>query len=88
MMPDIEEDTVNGLPSEEYKACYNLVSHPIIHNVTNPPKDILQPHNQEEKDVVHVHETQYIMRPRGYENQLISAVPASTIMLAEALTLR
>ncbi|ERN10479.1 hypothetical protein AMTR_s00161p00040380 [Amborella trichopoda] len=88
MMPDIEEDTDNGLPSEEYKAWYNLVSHPIIHNVANPPKDILQPHNQEEEDVVSALEPQYIMRPRGYENQLVSAVQTSTIILAEALTLR
>ncbi|ERN00286.1 hypothetical protein AMTR_s00107p00033530 [Amborella trichopoda] len=28
------------------------------------------------------------MRPRGYEDQLVSAVQASTVMLAEALTLR
>ncbi|ERN07607.1 hypothetical protein AMTR_s00157p00065740 [Amborella trichopoda] len=88
MMHDIEEDTVNGLPSEEYKAWYNLVSHPIIHNVTNSPKDILQPHNQEKKDMVPAHEPQYIMRPRSYENQLVNAVQASTIMLIEALTLR
>ncbi|ERM96247.1 hypothetical protein AMTR_s00001p00144390 [Amborella trichopoda] len=64
-MPDIQIDTDNGLPSEEYKAWYNLVSDPLIHNVANPPKDILQPHNQEEEaeDVVPAYEPQYIMRP-------------------------
>ncbi|ERN15527.1 hypothetical protein AMTR_s00048p00094230 [Amborella trichopoda] len=40
------------------------------------------------KKVVLAHEPQYIMRPRGYENQLVSAVQASTIMLAEPVTLR
>ncbi|ERN15139.1 hypothetical protein AMTR_s00056p00121360, partial [Amborella trichopoda] len=70
MMPEIIEDTDNGLPLEEYKVWYNLVSHPLIHNVTNSPKNILQPHIQEEEDAVHVHEPQYIMRPRGYEDQL------------------
>ncbi|ERN11140.1 hypothetical protein AMTR_s00024p00180210 [Amborella trichopoda] len=78
-MPDIQQDTNNGLPSEEYKAWYNLVSHPLIHNVANPPKDILQPHIYEEVEVVLAHEPQYIMRP---------LVKASTIMLAEALILR
>ncbi|ERN09966.1 hypothetical protein AMTR_s00013p00206580 [Amborella trichopoda] len=73
---------------EVYEAWYNLGSHPIIHNVTNPPKDIFQPHNQEEEAVVLAHEPQYIMRPQGYEDQLVSAVQASTIILAEALTLR
>ncbi|ERN13996.1 hypothetical protein AMTR_s00021p00179400 [Amborella trichopoda] len=57
MMPDIQVDTDNGLPLEEYKALYNLVPHPLIHNVANLPKDILQPHNQEEEveDVVPAH---------------------------------
>ncbi|ERN19235.1 hypothetical protein AMTR_s00061p00202050 [Amborella trichopoda] len=88
MMPDIEEDIVNGLPSEEYKVWYNLVFHLIIYNVANSPKDILQPHNHEEGDVVPVHESQYIMRLRGYEDQLVSAVQTSTIMLAETFTLK
>ncbi|ERM99353.1 hypothetical protein AMTR_s00108p00133690 [Amborella trichopoda] len=83
-----QEDTDNGLPSEEYKAWYNLVSQPPIHNIANPPKDILQPPIQEEEDVVPAHEPQYIMRPRGYEDQLVSAVQTSIVMLAEALTLR
>ncbi|ERN10372.1 hypothetical protein AMTR_s00026p00110350 [Amborella trichopoda] len=87
-MLDIQQDTDNGLPSEEYKAWYNLVSHLLIHNVANPPKDILQPYNHEEEEAVLAHEPQYIMRPRGYEDQLVSAVKASTVMLAEALTLR
>ncbi|ERN12734.1 hypothetical protein AMTR_s00043p00127200 [Amborella trichopoda] len=69
-MPDIQQDIDNGLPSEEYKAWYNLVSHLLIHNFTNQPKDILQPHIHEEEEVVPAHEPQYIMRPRGYENQL------------------
>ncbi|ERM96776.1 hypothetical protein AMTR_s05214p00004730 [Amborella trichopoda] len=87
-MPDIEEDTNNGLPSEEYNAWYNLVFHPIMHNVANLPKDILQPHNKEKEDVVLAHEPWYIMSPRGYEDQLVSAVQVSTIMLTEALTLK
>ncbi|ERN08895.1 hypothetical protein AMTR_s00015p00219940 [Amborella trichopoda] len=84
-MPDIQQDTDNGLPLEEYKAWYILVSHPLIHNVANPPKNILQPHIHEEEEVVPVW---FIMRPRGYEDQLVSTVKASTVMLAEALTLR
>ncbi|ERN15238.1 hypothetical protein AMTR_s00056p00200810, partial [Amborella trichopoda] len=84
----VVEETDNVLPLEEYKAWYNLVSHPLVHNVANPPKDILQPHNQKEEDVVPAHEPQYIIRPQGYEDQLVSEVEASTIMLAEALTLR
>ncbi|XP_020528650.1 uncharacterized protein LOC110008035 [Amborella trichopoda] len=88
MIADIKVDTTNGLPSEEYKVCYSRVSHPIIHNVSNPPKDILQPQDQEEEEVVPAHEPQYIMRPRGYKDQFVSAVQASTTMLAEALTLR
>ncbi|ERM99951.1 hypothetical protein AMTR_s00110p00116310 [Amborella trichopoda] len=64
-MTDIEVDTANVLPSEEYKAWYSRVSHP---NVANPLIDILQPYNQEEEEV--------------------SAVQASTTMLAEAITLR
>ncbi|ERM96992.1 hypothetical protein AMTR_s00074p00187130 [Amborella trichopoda] len=71
-----------GCP-QRTKAWYNPMSHPLIHNIANPPKDILQPHIQEEEDVVPAHEPQYIMRPRGYEDRL-----ASTVMLAEALTLR
>ncbi|ERM94123.1 hypothetical protein AMTR_s00010p00138560 [Amborella trichopoda] len=71
IMSDIQQDTANRLPSEEYKAWYNLVSHPLIHNVANSPKDILQPHIHEEEEVVPAHEPQYIMRPRGYEDQLI-----------------
>ncbi|ERN10639.1 hypothetical protein AMTR_s00028p00195620 [Amborella trichopoda] len=59
-----QENTDNG-PSEEYKAWYNLVSHPLIHNVANPPKDIA---------------TSYPRRRR--------CVQASTVRLAEALTLR
>ncbi|ERN12305.1 hypothetical protein AMTR_s00025p00041280 [Amborella trichopoda] len=82
MMPEIEEDTNNGLPSKEYRAWYNLVSHLLVHNVANLPKDILRSHNQEEEDVVPAHEPQYIMRPRSYEDQF-----ASTFMLAEALTI-
>ncbi|ERN11965.1 hypothetical protein AMTR_s00184p00039900 [Amborella trichopoda] len=50
-MADIEVYTVNGLPSYEYKAWDNQVSHLIIYNVTNPPEDILQPQNQEEEEV-------------------------------------
>ncbi|ERN02955.1 hypothetical protein AMTR_s00134p00031500 [Amborella trichopoda] len=88
MMPEIVEDADNGLPLEEYKAWYNLVSHPLTCNVAKPPKDILQPHIQEEEEVVPAHEPQYIMRPRGYENQLVSAVQASIVTLTEALTLR
>ncbi|ERN18127.1 hypothetical protein AMTR_s00054p00045760 [Amborella trichopoda] len=88
MIVDIEVDTANGLPFEEYKARCNRVSHPIIHNVSNPQKDILQPQDQEEEEVVPAHEPQYIMRLRGYEDQLVSAVQASTTMLAEELTLR
>ncbi|ERN07002.1 hypothetical protein AMTR_s00141p00067680 [Amborella trichopoda] len=87
-MSDIQQDTDNGLPSEEYKVWYNLASHPLIHNVTNPPKDILQPHIHEEEEVVHAHEPQHTMRPRGYEDQLVSAVKAFTVMLVEALPLR
>ncbi|ERN12413.1 hypothetical protein AMTR_s00025p00129710 [Amborella trichopoda] len=83
---DIEVDTANGLALEEYKAWYNRVSHLIIHNVANPPIDILQPRNQEEEEVVPAHEPQYIMRPLGYEDELVSAFKASIIMLAEALT--
>ncbi|ERM95686.1 hypothetical protein AMTR_s00023p00214570 [Amborella trichopoda] len=71
IIPDIQQDTDNGLPSKEYKALYNLVPHPLIHNVANPPKDILQPHIHEEEKVVPAHEPQYTMRPRGYENQLV-----------------
>ncbi|ERN04696.1 hypothetical protein AMTR_s00076p00165800 [Amborella trichopoda] len=71
-----------------YKAWYNRVSHPLIHNITNPPKDILQLVNQEEEEVVPAYERQYIMRPRGYEDQIVSAVQASTVMLAMALALR
>ncbi|ERM97262.1 hypothetical protein AMTR_s00119p00114820 [Amborella trichopoda] len=74
MMPDIKEDTDNELSLKEYKAWYNLVSHTIIHNIANPPKDILQPHNQEEEYVVLTHEPQYIMRPRGYRDQLFVPV--------------
>ncbi|ERN08284.1 hypothetical protein AMTR_s00156p00021000 [Amborella trichopoda] len=88
MMTNIEVNTVNGLASQEYKAWYNRVSHPIIHNVANPPIDILQHHNQEEEEVVPAHESQYIIRPRGYEDDLVSAVQASTTILSEALTLR
>ncbi|ERN20558.1 hypothetical protein AMTR_s00070p00025850 [Amborella trichopoda] len=62
------------LPSEEYKAWHNRVSHPIIHNVANPPIDILQPRDQEVEEVVPAREPQYIMRPEGYEDQLVSAV--------------
>ncbi|ERM93950.1 hypothetical protein AMTR_s00137p00112480 [Amborella trichopoda] len=51
-MSGIEVDTANGLPPEEYKVWYNRVSYPIIHNVMNPPKDILQPANQEEEEFV------------------------------------
>ncbi|ERM98023.1 hypothetical protein AMTR_s00120p00057920 [Amborella trichopoda] len=51
MMTDIEVDIANGLPSEEYKAWYSRVSHLIIHNIANPPIDILQPRNQEEEEV-------------------------------------
>ncbi|ERN04981.1 hypothetical protein AMTR_s00080p00182800 [Amborella trichopoda] len=87
-MPTIQQNTDNELPSEEYMVWYNLVFHPLIHNVTNSPKDILQPHIHEEEEMVHAHEPQYITRPRGYEDQLDSAVKASTVMLAEALTLR
>ncbi|ERN14529.1 hypothetical protein AMTR_s00038p00069390 [Amborella trichopoda] len=68
MMANIEVDTANGLPSKGYKAWHNLVSHPIIHNVANPLKDILQPHNQEE--------------------DVVSAVQSTAVMLVEALTLR
>ncbi|ERN05304.1 hypothetical protein AMTR_s00007p00155890 [Amborella trichopoda] len=67
LMHDIQVDTDNGLPSEDYKEWYNL--------------------EEEAKYVVPAHEPQYIMRPRGYENQLVNAVQASTVMLAEALTL-
>ncbi|ERN20387.1 hypothetical protein AMTR_s00068p00052860 [Amborella trichopoda] len=38
--------------------------------------------------VVRAHEPHYIMRSRGYEDQLVSAVKASIVMLAKALTLR
>ncbi|ERN10781.1 hypothetical protein AMTR_s00027p00219680 [Amborella trichopoda] len=79
MMTDIESDTTNGLPSDEYKVWYNRVSHPIIHNVANPPIDILQPHNQEEEEVVPAHEPQYIMRHRGYEDQLFVPVDMEDI---------
>ncbi|ERN00079.1 hypothetical protein AMTR_s00105p00140220 [Amborella trichopoda] len=78
----------NPLVVEEYKTWYNLVSHLLIHNVANPPKDILQPHIHEEEEVVPAHEPQYIMRRRGYEDQLVSVVKASTVMLVEAFTLR
>ncbi|ERN03233.1 hypothetical protein AMTR_s00003p00179440 [Amborella trichopoda] len=48
----------------------------------------MQPHIQEEEDVVPAHEPQYIMRPRGYEDKLVGAVQTSTVMLADVLTLR
>ncbi|ERN20286.1 hypothetical protein AMTR_s00066p00173450 [Amborella trichopoda] len=56
IMPDIQQDTDNGLPSNEYKAWYNLVSHHLIHNVANSPKDILQPHIHEEEEMDPTHE--------------------------------
>ncbi|ERN19546.1 hypothetical protein AMTR_s00062p00072500 [Amborella trichopoda] len=73
---------------KEYKTWYSRVSHPIIHNVANPPIDILQPRYQEEEEVVFAHEPQYIMRHRGYEDQLVSAVQTSTTIFVEVLTLR
>ncbi|ERN14479.1 hypothetical protein AMTR_s00174p00039060 [Amborella trichopoda] len=88
MMPVIKVDIANGLPSEEYKAWYSRVSHLIIHNVANPRKDILQLVNHEEEEVVPTYESQYIMRLRCYEDQLVSAVQANTIMLVDALILR
>ncbi|ERN02223.1 hypothetical protein AMTR_s00045p00216580 [Amborella trichopoda] len=57
-------------------------------NISNPPKDLLQPQDHEEEEVILAREPQYIMRHRGYADQLIRAVQASTTMLAEALTLR
>ncbi|ERM99362.1 hypothetical protein AMTR_s00108p00146810 [Amborella trichopoda] len=77
-------DRVRG----QFGAKQGIPRNPLVVSKRASRQDILQPDIQEEEDGVSAHEPQYIMRPRGYEDELVSEVQASTVMLAEALTVK